>query len=152
MVRRLVGVCLAVVAVVALAGCGAGDPTAQPTGAGSGSSSPGVSSPGASTSTTSAGATVPVADPSHAVPAPGPRSGELHSADILVRAGTTLTAAQLAIAAPSVDAFLWIERPWQLPKNVAKGTSSDPGFKMASAVNEARFSRWNPLTQGAVQD
>jgi hypothetical protein len=39
---------------------------------------------------------VPVADPSHAVPAPGPRSGALHSADILVRATKTLTADQIA--------------------------------------------------------
>jgi hypothetical protein len=31
-----------------------------------------------------------VADPSHAVPPPGPRRGALHSADILVRAATTI--------------------------------------------------------------
>ena len=37
-----------------------------------------------------------MADPAHAVPAPGPRSGELHSADILVRAKTTLTDEQVA--------------------------------------------------------
>jgi endoglucanase len=59
-----------------------------------------------------------------------------------------LTAAQNAIAGRWVDAFLWVERPWQLPKNLAKGVSSDPGFKMTSAVDEARFSRWDPLRQG----
>jgi endoglucanase len=61
-----------------------------------------------------------------------------------------LSDAQDAIAAQYVDAYLWIERPWQLPKNVAKGVSSEPGFKMSSAVNEAKFSSWNPLTQGGT--
>lgn len=99
MMRRLVAVCLAAATVVAVAGCGAADPSARPSGPASPSSGTSVStSPGASASTSpSAGAsTVPVADPAHAVPAPGPRSGDLHSADILVRASTTLTPAQIA--------------------------------------------------------
>jgi len=42
------------------------------------------------------GSVVPVADPAHAVPPPGPRTGDLHSADILVRSKTALTDAQVA--------------------------------------------------------
>jgi hypothetical protein len=111
MVRRLIGVCLAVATVVALAGCDAGDPAAQPSGPVSGSGSGASSaSAGVSTGTTSAGAsTVPVADPSHAVPAPGPRTGDLHSADILVRSSTTLTAAQLA-AIKGIDGVTGVEQ------------------------------------------
>ena len=89
------GAALGAVVLVA-AGCGADAPGAGPT-AVSGSASAAVSPPssvgpsGARTSTPA----VPVADPAHAVPAPGPRSGELHSADILVRSKTTLTDAQV---------------------------------------------------------
>jgi len=88
--RRLVGVCLAVVALAATAGCGASDPSATP----SGSASGGVVA--SSTASASSGSVVPVADPAHAVPAPGPRTGNLHSADILVRSTKTLTADELA--------------------------------------------------------
>jgi len=87
--RSLVGVCLAVVTLIATAGCGAGDPSAAPSG------SPTVAT--SSSGTPSAGdSAYPVADPSHAVPAPGPRIGNLHSADILVRSTKTLTADEVA--------------------------------------------------------
>ena len=90
------GAALGAVAVLAAA-CGAGAPAAGPSAAATGA----ATSPSATASRTASSApAVPVADPVHAVPAPGPRSGELHSADILVRSKTTLTDAQIkAIAA-----------------------------------------------------
>ncbi|WGL52637.1 M15 family metallopeptidase [Nocardioides sp. BP30] len=98
MVHRLVAVCLAAVTAAAVAGCSTADPSATTSAVGSSSATATASATaGASgTASPSASSTVPVADPSHAVPAPGPRSGELHSADILVRASSTLTADQIA--------------------------------------------------------
>ncbi|MCL2543684.1 MAG: glycoside hydrolase family 6 protein [Nocardioidaceae bacterium] len=54
------------------------------------------------------------------------------------------------IAAKEVDGYLWIERPWQLPKTVAKGISKTPGFKLSSALREINASKWNPLTEGGT--
>ena len=88
--RRLVGVCLAVAVLAATAGCGASDPSAAPSG------SPTVAASPSSTASAGGDSGFQVADPAHAVPAPGPRTGELHSADILVRASKTLTANQIA--------------------------------------------------------
>ena len=92
------GAALGAVAVLAAA-CGAGAPAADPTAAASGA----TTSPSVAVSDPASSApAVPVADPAHAVPAPGPRSGELHSADILVRSKTTLTDAQIKVLASYV--------------------------------------------------
>jgi hypothetical protein len=80
--RRVAAACLA--GVLAVSGCGASTPAAPPP----------ASSTGSTPSTT--GSPIPVADPAHAVPPPGPRTGDLHSADILVRAEGSLSAATIA--------------------------------------------------------
>lgn len=92
MTRRLGGLCVVLATVLAVAGCGAGMPSA--TGTGSPDVSPSVVATG--TPSAAVGSVVPVADPAHAVPPPGPRTGDLHSADILVRSKTALTDAQVA--------------------------------------------------------
>jgi hypothetical protein len=108
MVRRLLGVCLAVVTSIAVAGCGAADPSGAPSGSASVSvsTSTSASATGSAGTSPSSSSAIPVADPSHAVPAPGPRSGELHSSDILVRSSTTLTPEVIAQikAVPKVTA------------------------------------------------
>jgi hypothetical protein len=88
--RRVAAACLAGALALSgwLSGCGVSGPAAHP----SASSSPDPS--GSTPSVT--GSPVPVADPAHAVPAPGPLTGDLHSADILVRAEGTLSAATIA--------------------------------------------------------
>jgi len=65
--------------VAACGGARSADPGGDPTGPATS-----ATEPAASPSSSSSGSIVPVADPAHAVPLPGPRSGELHSADLLV--------------------------------------------------------------------
>jgi hypothetical protein len=80
--RRVAAACLA--GMLTLSGCGAVSPAGHSSASPSGSTS------------TATGSPVPVADPAHAVPPPGPLSGDLHSADILVRAQGSLSAATIA--------------------------------------------------------
>jgi len=83
-----------VLALSALAGCGGSEPVAHP-------SAPASASASASGSTTpsavgSSGSPTVIADPEHAVPAPGPRSGAVVPADILVVGPDSFTAAEVA--------------------------------------------------------
>jgi hypothetical protein len=107
----------AVLGVLALAACqnADGDPTADPT------ADPTTASPSTAATTTpaaSASPTTPVADPAHAVPPPGPRTGPLVPADLLVVSQDTIPAdvvqrirhtkgvsgvAQISMANPSVE-------------------------------------------------
>lgn len=133
MLRRWGAVALAAAALVAVAGCGASEPSARPSGSASGRPSTSASTP------TSAGdPAVPVADPSHAVPAPGPRTGELHSADILVRASKTLTADQVA----QIKAIPKVTGVEQLSIGEA---SIDGRLLNVVAVDPATYRNYTPL-------
>jgi len=94
--RRRVLAALMVGTTLVVAGCGSGDP-AHPVSAVSGAPSrASATTTTTATATPTGGSEVPVADPAHAVPAPGPRVGDLHSADILVRSDKTLSPALIA--------------------------------------------------------
>lgn len=133
MLRRWGAVALAVAALAAVAGCGASEPSARPSG--SASARPSSS---AGTPTSTGDPAVPVADPSHAVPAPGPRTGELHSADILVRASKTLTADQVA----QIKAIPKVTGVEQLSIGEA---SIDGRLLNVVAVDPATYRNYTPL-------
>lgn len=91
--RRRVLAAWLVGAALVVTGCGSGDPAPPGSRASGTSPSATVTAPAA---TQTGGSVVPIADPTHAVPAPGPRTGDLHSADILVRSDKTLTPSVIA--------------------------------------------------------
>src|SRR5690349_16041390 len=88
----------AVLGVLALAACQgtdaqpSPDPTSSPAGSPSGPSSAGTPSASTTTPSASTSPTVVVADPEHAVPPPGPRTGPLVPADLLVLSQDTIPA------------------------------------------------------------
>jgi hypothetical protein len=105
MLSRGVGVVTGLVAIVAsvLTACGGtttrgadptpSDPTVSVAGSPSGPSS--GTTAGTDPSTPAGSSSVIVADPSHAVPAPGPRTGDLYSADLLVWSPRTIDPATI---------------------------------------------------------
>ena len=87
--RHGVRLVVALVGVLALTACQGTDPkpSADPSQASASTTS---SAPASRTTSPSGSPTVPVADPAHAVPPPGPRTGPLVPADLLVLAKDTI--------------------------------------------------------------
>ncbi|SFD02240.1 D-alanyl-D-alanine carboxypeptidase [Nocardioides terrae] len=150
--RHGVRLAAALAAVLALAACqstdasSTGDPSASP----SSSTRSTAGTPTASTSPTPT-----VADPAHAVPPPGPRSGPLVPADILVVAQDTIPddvverirhtqgvtgVAQIAIANPSVED--------RLLKVVAVDPSTYRNFTQVQSADNQEL--WDRVAGGEV--
>ncbi|MFT4264672.1 MAG: M15 family metallopeptidase [Nocardioides sp.] len=83
-VRAPVAVLIGALAATLLSACGSADPGAEPSASSASDSSSSTSSSSASATATGSSTTSISADPSHAVDAPGPRTGALVPADLLV--------------------------------------------------------------------
>ncbi|MEP9384289.1 M15 family metallopeptidase [Nocardioides sp. KR10-350] len=144
----VLGLVLTLVLTAVLTACG-GTPSADPSGdatVASGSASASASASGtASSGASSPSPTVPVADPSHAVPMPGPRTGDLLSADLLVWSQKSLPDSVLK-RIEKVRGVSGVE-----PISLAQVSIEDRLVKVA-AVDPATYRDYTPLQSADSDD
>ncbi|MGN6781822.1 MAG: M15 family metallopeptidase, partial [Marmoricola sp.] len=88
---------------------------------------------------------IPVADPAHAVPPPEPRTGDLHSADILVRAEGSLSAATIA-KIKAIEGVTGIEQ-----LSIGEVSIEDKLLNVV-AVDPATYRTYTPLASADATD